>query len=338
MNIFASAVRKLTLWYVGALFAVCLVFSTATYVVASNRLEHGAQKQTAIIEGFDGPTGVLIPRVKTLRDQQIAEDRQQLLRSIVLANIVILALGAYFSYQFAKQTLQPIEAAHDAQARFTTDASHELRTPLATMQAEIEVALRDKKFNAAQARQVLHSNLEEIARLRGLSEQLLGLTRLDSGSLTRVRVPISQVVAEEIAHFKKQHPDATIEGTLAPKLTIQGDEKLLRQLITILADNAIKYAGNQPARLSIELKKLDSAIQLSVADQGIGIKATEIPHIFDRFYRGSNATKHSPSGHGLGLSLAKQIVEAHDGTIQATSQPGKGSAFTVKLAPDPQIA
>jgi len=328
MNIFESAVQKLTLWYVSALFAVCLVFSLATYTIASTRLEHGARNQAAIIEKFDGAPALLIPRTKTLRDQQISQDRQQLQRSIVLADLVILALGAYFSYRFAKRTLQPIEDAHEAQARFTTDASHELRTPLAVMQTEIEVALLDKKLGATQAKQVLRSNLEEIARLRRLSEQLLGLARLDSGQLTKTRLPLSKVIREELERLQKHHPEVKLTSKIEPNLFVQADKHLLRQLVTILTDNAIKYAGDKPAILSIELNEHDNTLYFSITDQGIGIKATELPHIFDRFYRGSNATKHSANGHGLGLSLAKQITEAHNGTITATSQPGK-TTFTI---------
>lgn len=326
MSIFQSAVKQLTLWYVSALFLVCLVFSVPTYVIASNRLEGGARKQAAIVEEL-GPTGVLVPKAKLLRDQQISQDRQQLLRTIVVANLAILSLGAYFSYRFAKRTLKPIEDAHEAQARFTTDASHELRTPLATMQAEIEVALRDKQLDTKQAKYVLGSNLEELARLRNLSEQLLNLTRLDSGQLQKTKVPFSKLVRDELSVLAKRHPQATIEPVIGKNVSIFGDKHLLRQLITILTDNAIKYAGDKPPRLQVALTSQDGGAKLTFTDHGIGIKATELPHVFDRFYRGTNAAKHSTNGHGLGLSLAKQIVQAHGGTIKATSSVGTFTTF-----------
>lgn len=331
MNIFESAVHKLTAWYVGALFIVCLVFSVPTYIVASNQLQHGALRQAEIIQELDRPlTGPLGPRLNALREQQIQRDRNQLLRTIVFANITILVLGAYLSYRFAKRTLQPIEEAHEAQTRFTTDASHELRTPLATMQTEIEVALRGKKFNTGQARQVLGSNLEEIARLRNLSEELLALARLDSSQLKKTSVPISKIATDEINSIESRH-HLKITQNIQKGLTVQGDERLLRQLIEILADNAVKYSGDKPADIMVSLKKSDSSALLSITDRGIGIKASELPHVFERFYRGSSATKHNSEGHGLGLSLAKRIVDIHDGTITASSQPGKSTTFDIRL-------
>jgi signal transduction histidine kinase len=329
VTIFESAVKKLTAWYVSALFIVCLVFSIPTYVVASERLERGALRQAEIIQEV-GPFGQLSPRIHVLRDEQLHRDRRQLLQAIIIANILILSLGAYFSYQFAKRTLKPIQEAHETQARFTTDASHELRTPLATMQAEIEVALRDKNFNTKQAKGVLSSNLEEIDRLRALSEQLLGLARLDSGQLQTTTVLLSKVVTDEVKNIEKRHA-MQIGQTIEKGLRIQGDEHLLRQLLAILADNAVKYAGDKSPKIQVELKKKDDSILLAMTDHGIGIKASELPYVFDRLYRGSNATKHSVSGHGLGLSLAKQIVDVHDGTIKATSQPSKTTTFEITL-------
>lgn len=330
-SIFESAVRKLTFWYVGALFVVCLGFSIPTYIITSKHLASSAKQQTNIIREV-GPFGIqLSPSIDVLRDQQVDRDRHELLRAIITANLAVLALGAYFSYLFAKRTLKPLEEAHDAQTRFTTDASHELRTPLATMQTEIEVALRDQKFDTKQAKSVLGSNLEEIARLRNLSDQLLNLARLDSGQLQKAKVPLSKLVKEEISSLQKHHPKTDIDQAIEDKLEVQGDARLLRQLITILTDNALKYAGDKSPKLQIGLKKRDGGVLLTVTDHGIGIKASEIPHIFDRFYRGTSATKHSTNGHGLGLAIAKQIVDVHAGTIRATSQPGKQTTFQVSL-------
>lgn len=329
---FESAVKKLTVWYVSALFVVCLAFSFPTYFIASNRLTQGALSQTEILKGLDGPVSITsIPRqIALLRDEQLQRDRQQLFHTIVLANIVTLSLGAYFSYRFAKRTLKPIEESHDSQARFTTDASHELRTPLATMQAEIEVALRDKTFSTSQAKKVLASNLEEIARLEHLSEQLLNLARLDSGQLQEKSISLSTLIEKEIGHIQK-HTRVTIDRTIEKDISTQGDEHLLRQLLTILVDNAIKYSDSDSPRIGVKLQKKDNRVILAVSNEGIGIKASEIPHIFDRFYRGSSASKHSANGHGLGLSLARQIVEAHGGTIKATSQPDEYTTFEINL-------
>lgn len=333
MNIFQSAVNKLTLWYVSALLAVCLIFSIPAYIITSNKLAGGAQRQAEIIEELDDKEVFLDPfsrRLHSLREQQLRRDRLQLIRTLVIINLGILSLGAYFSYHFAKRTLRPVEEAHEAQAQFATDASHELRTPLAIMQIEIDVALRDKKLNSAVAKKVLASNLEEIARLRNLSEQLLNLTRLDGNQLQKKNLPLSKLAAEEVSHLEKNY-QIKIKQSITKDISVSGDEQLLRQLITILVDNAAKYAGDKAADVQVVLKKQDNKALLSVADHGIGIKASELPHIFDRFYRGSDASKHSSSGHGLGLSLAKRIVDTHAGTIHAASQPDGQTVFEITL-------
>ncbi len=197
------------------------------------------------------------------------------------------------------------------------------------MQAEIEVALRNKKMTAAQAKQVLASNLEEIARLRSLSDNLLNLTRLGSNGLNQKTINLSKVIAGSIRQSEQQY-GLKIAADIQKDITAKGDADLLGQLASILTDNAVKYAGNKPPDIHMQVYKRDKNAVLKITDKGIGIKPTELPYIFDRFYRGTNATGHSVSGHGLGLGLAKQIVEAHHGKIAAVSKNGQ-TTFTVSL-------
>lgn len=329
---FQSAVIKLTAWYVGALLVVSIFFSIPTYIVASNRLADSALRQFEIIQGLRGPfTPPVVNQLGELREQQLYKDRMQLLKSIILANVIIILLGAYFSYRFAKKTLEPIEEAHNAQARFTTDASHELRTPLATMQTEIEVALRSKKLGASQARSVLSSNLEEIARLRTLSDELLSLARLDTTPLNKKKLNFSSLVQSEVKALNKRHA-MKISSTQKKNIYVSGDERLLRQPLSILVDNAVKYSNDTDNEVKIDLSHDQNEVKLKVTDKGIGITPTDLPNIFDRFYRSSEATKHAADGQGLGLSLAKKIAEAHNGEITVDSIPGKGSTFTVSLS------
>ncbi len=328
---FKSAVYKLTVWYVSALLLVCIVFSSATYAVASNRLQNGAVRQADIIEELSGPLPLdIVPGFRDRRQQQIDQDRHELLASLIVVDLLILGVGTYLSYQFAKRTLEPIEEAHLNQARFTADASHELRTPLATMQTEIDVALRNKKLPLSEAKAVLGSNLDEIARLRRLSDQLLDLTRLGTGGLQLQPVKLDQAITEEIKHLEKQH-NLRITANIAKNVVVQGDPELLRQVLHILVDNAVHYAGNQPPKISVALSRDDKQATLQVTDQGIGIKPSELPHIFERFYRGSQANVHSNSGHGLGLSLAQEIIVKHHGDIHADSKAAQGATFVITL-------
>ena len=147
---FESAVNKLTAWYVAAILVIVVLFSLPVFGFASNGLDRATQRQGEYLRGqmagqpnYQGP-----PDYFDRRADLVQQERNELLGRIALIDILIVALGAVGSYFFAKRTLKPIEEAHEAQSRFTSDASHELRTPLATMQAEIEVALRDKKPTA----------------------------------------------------------------------------------------------------------------------------------------------------------------------------------------------
>lgn len=333
---FRSAVVKLTLWYVGALFLVCLLFSVPAYNIASASLRRGAERQTNVIRrvqgGVFGPN--IAPQLEEQRELQLGEDRHQLIQSLALFNIAIIGLGSVASYWFARRTLRPIEEAHQAQSRFTADASHELRTPLATMQAEIDVALRDKSLNVAGARTILESNLEEIARLRLLSEQLLSLTRWDDSSKVFSTVNMAKVIGPELDAIEAKY-GIEINRKMTKKALVYGDSTLLKQLLHILVSNAVVYAAPSDPLVGVEVRKSkDNTMCMIVSDQGPGISASDLPQIFKRFYRGSNASKHGVAGHGLGLALAKQITEAHHGTIDVKSNEGKGTSFTIELPLD----
>jgi signal transduction histidine kinase len=328
---FRSAVLRLTSWYVGALVMVCLIFSIPIYNITSKRLAQGADRQGQIIERLPG-VGPRVreaaPELRQARDRQLTADRTQLLKNLIIVNMLIIAAGAYLSYVFAKHTLRPLEEAHEAQSRFTADASHELRTPLATMQAEIEVALRDKKLTNNDARAVLESNLEEVKRLATLSNQLLNLTRLDANGLNLQPTQLSEAITKEVHAMEKQ-TGLKITKTIDQGIAIRADEHLIRQVVNILINNATRYSGSKPADISLSLQQSGNQAVLTVTDKGLGIAASDIPHIYERFYRGKNSV--SGTGHGLGLSLAQEIINKHGGTIEAVSELGVGTTFKVTL-------
>ncbi len=335
---FHSAVLKLTAFYFALLLFVCITFSVPAYSIASQRLTRGAENQEEIfreygnrppppadgVDPFD-PTGEIRRQI----DDQIEQDQQQLLRAIVLSNVLILLLGTVLCYLFAKRTLKPIEESHEAQSRFTADASHELRTPLTVMKTEIEVALL-QNLKADELRDVLTSNLEEIDKLSALSNQLLALTRIEDMSVERHSFDLSELVSREIAALEKQY-SLTIDKSIQTNITFEGVEPLCKDLINILVANAVQYAGENPPDITVSLTQNEKTITLTVSDKGIGISDEDLPHIFERFYRGTHATKKREAGHGLGLSLAYEIVERHQGKISVTSECDKGTTFTVTL-------
>lgn len=328
---FRSAVLKLTAWQMSALMLVCLLFSIPAYNIAAARLRHGAEQQAAYIQRYPGtaPDG-LVPFLRQRREEQLSQDRHELLVSLVTLNGAILLLGTVGSYLFARRTLRPIEESHAAQSRFTSDASHELRTPLATMQTEIDVALRSKDLSLAEAKDVLSSNLEDIARLRSLSEQLLCLTRMDAKDVAMKTIDLSRLLKILVKRLEKQY-GVSIATSFGKNIKISANSELLEQLVSILVDNAVKYSGDKPPVIKVAANQTSKQVQLKVSDHGLGIIGTDLPFVFDRFYRGSTAVKQSSGGHGLGLALAKAIAEAHHGDIIVHSKPAEGTEFTVQL-------
>lgn len=329
---FRSAVFKLTAWYVGALLLVCLLFSLPMYSVASTRLRQGAERQTAVVRDLPDP---LVPdRIVRLlerqRESQLADDRHQLLLTLFFINAVIIGAGGIASYWFARRTLQPLEAAHAAQTRFTADASHELRTPLAIMQTEIEVALRSRNLPLSEAKEILASNLEEVARLRQLSDQLLGLTRSDAEAISLVKTNLTKLIRDQMKTLAKRY-NIPIPVVAEQAVYVEADKLLIAQVLGILAENAVTYSGLKNPELKVVVALIGDTVTIEVSNQGAVIAKKDILHLFDRFYRGTEATKFNPKGHGLGLSLAKDIVTRHGGAIEVTSSVKDGTRFTISL-------
>jgi signal transduction histidine kinase len=174
MNIFRSAALKLTAWYLALIMLVSITCSFALYNVSSNDLENNNQRRLP-----RSLNELLTPNdlrsYSSLRAEQLDSDLNHLKGNLISFNLLVLLLGGAAAYALARRTLEPIEESLESQKRFTSDASHELRTPLTAMQAEIEVALRDASLTKAQAKELLQSNLEEVAKLKALSEGLLHL-------------------------------------------------------------------------------------------------------------------------------------------------------------------
>jgi signal transduction histidine kinase len=264
--------------------------------------------------------------------QRAQEGRRHLLTNLVLVNVLTLAVGSYVSYMLARRTLEPIEAAMETQSRFTSDASHELRTPLAAIQAENEVALRSGKLTLPRAKALLQSNLEEAVALRTLADSLLQLSRAEHSEVTLQPVSLSEVTTEALNRVVRpaQAKGITVADTVTDTLVL-ADSPLLEEAVVVLLDNAIKYSPrNSTVQLTTELS--GKQVLVRVSDHGPGITATDQRHIFERFYRADQSrSKQQIQGYGLGLSLAKKIMQQHGGSIAVDSAPGKGAVFTLHI-------
>jgi signal transduction histidine kinase len=325
-----SAALKLTVWYLAIIMAISLMFSGLLYRVSSQELEHNVNRQLGYFNNFLGPIDFNI--YNGMRQRQLDEDTSRLKENLLVFNILVLAGGGAASYWLARRTLRPIEAALDAQSQFAADASHELRTPLTAIQAENEVALRNPKLAKNEAVSLLKSNLEEVAKLRALSEGLLRLANGAGQDIVRQPVEINQAVTAAIDRHVKAAGAKDIK--LTAKLTggkVNGDYEALVELFSILIDNAVKYSHRSDV-VKVSSKAHNKQLEVVVADQGRGIAATDLPHVFERFYRADRSrTKSTAGGYGLGLAIAKQIAELHSGYITVRSSPAKGSVFSVSL-------
>ncbi len=325
---FASARLKLTIWYLFIIMSVSLVFSFAIY--SGINLELNQFERLTVVRREVDFFGTRVQRTPAFDKGMISNARQKLILNLALINLGILVISGVSGYLLAGKTLKPIEDMVGEQKRFIADASHELRTPLTAMKTEIEVALRDKGLSLAQSRKLLQSNLEETNKMQSLSNYLLSLSRYES---VGEKLPMSKFNLAEILKnvIEKLEPVAQAKKVkLNPDLkdsSVIGNEDSLNELFTILIDNAIKYSHPKG---EVRIKVARSMV--SIQDFGVGIKESELPHIFDRFYRAdSSRSKSSVEGYGLGLAIAKSIVDLHNGRIQVKSSLGQGTTFIVTL-------
>lgn len=327
---FRSAALKLTAWYLAIIMALSIGCSLALYQVSSHDLSQNTHRQ------FPFFTQLLTPNdlrdFTNLRQSQLNEARDHLKGNLVLFNLVVLVAGGLASYALARKTLQPIEDALESQKRFTGDASHELRTPLTAMQSEIEVALRDKSLTKADAVELLKSSLEEVGKLKALSDGLLRLAQGNKIAIENRIVSLKAISKEAVERTSPLADNKKITINNKTKdLLVSGDSSSLTELLVILIDNAIKYSP-KGSTVNLSTKHTGKLASITIKDTGMGIKSEDLPKIFDRFYRADHArSKDGASGYGLGLAIAQKIVEAHHGFIEVKSTHGKGSIFTVSL-------
>jgi heavy metal sensor kinase len=226
-----------------------------------------------------------------------------------------------------------LRSSFDQIKQFSIDASHELRTPLTIMRGEMELALHSEK-SPQEYRRVIASNLEETIRMSAIVENLLTLSKADLGrvEIQHEVVPLHEVIRDLYEDGEVLAEKKNIKVTLenVDEVNVPGDKVRIRQLLLNLIDNAIKYTPENGS-VSLSLKHLNGMATVSVCDTGIGIPTQEIPKIFDRFYRVDKARSRAMGGSGLGLSIAKWIVDAHGGKIEVRSEIHRGSTFTVYL-------
>ena len=233
--------------------------------------------------------------------------------------------------------LERLDAAFQQQRNFVLDMSHELRTPLTALRGNIDVMLMDSNLDA-ESRSALERMLGEVARLIRLTSNLLYLARAEAGrELDRGTVELDTLCLEVYRQTKDLRSDLDYRLGNEEQVTAVGDRDLLKQMLLNLVDNSLKYT-TAGGRVTLSLYRDGSRARVEVRDTGPGIEPDQIPLIFQRFYRGKNREAGAKGGAGIGLAISDWIVRAHGGEIVVTSEPGKGSVFTVILPLDCQVA
>jgi signal transduction histidine kinase len=218
--------------------------------------------------------------------------------------------------------------------RFSADASHELRTPLTILQLELEAMVNNFAPSEPLADQI-GSALEETHRMSRIVESLLTISRLDAGDakLERIHLDLSALVISTANEMRvlAQEKAITLRTATEDGVYVEGDRTRLQQVIANLIDNAIKYT-QECGTVEVKVKSEEGKAILGVSDNGAGIPADAIAHVFERFYRVDKARSRSSGGAGLGLSIVKAICSAHGADIGVASEEGRGSCFRVELA------
>jgi signal transduction histidine kinase len=334
---FESARVKLTLFYLAILlaFSLILTWGFRALVQIEFRRVNEAQRGAVHDIGLEyfGPS---LPQ-QSDRDFAEVQTSQQhrtqarLNQETAVLNLAVLVVGGALSYWYAGRTLKPIQDAHERQKRFTADASHELRTPLASMRLENEVFLRQPSVTEIEARTQVASNLEEVARLEHLTTRLLDLNNYENVHLKLQKLEARTLAADAISRARTALPGtAIVFRNKAAKATVLGDRDSLLQLLGILLDNAVKY-GSSGGKVDITGALHGNEYCFEVRDYGGGIAEEDLPHIFERMYRGDKARSKTVSGHGIGLSLAAQIAGANQAGLTAANHPKGGAVFRLTL-------
>ncbi|MBW7475804.1 HAMP domain-containing histidine kinase [Paenibacillus oenotherae] len=257
-----------------------------------------------------------------------------LIYTFLIVGLVMLIAIFFTSRFFANRSIAPVKEAFNKQKQFIADASHELKTPLAVITTNADVLLSNSEDTIQNQSKWLHHIKSETERMKTLTGDLLYLTEMDDSraSMIYTSFNISEAVegvilTMEAVIFEK---DISLSYEIEPDLTVRGSSEQIRQVVMILLDNSIKYTPSK-GTITLTLTKRHNDVLLKVTNTGEGIAPEHLERIFDRFYRADPSRSRKHGGYGLGLAIAKSIVEQHRGKIYAKSMPNEATSFYVQL-------
>lgn len=325
--VLSSDTFRLASTYLLIIMIMSIAFSVVLYHTSDHQLGRQLPPDQIVESSYQQP-------LDSFFRHRIDEGRHELRIRLIVLNGTALILGSLVSYLLARRALEPIEAAMEAQAQFVSDASHELRTPLTAILTSNEVVLRRRGLTLADAKQTISQNMEDVQRLQQLADGLLTLARHDNAQPAFSQVDLSDITSQALSSVVPQATakDISVDDKVGA-LKVAGDAAALRQVIVVLLDNAVKYSPDG-GTVEVSASSRGKSAFITVSDNGPGIAAADLPHLFKRFYRADNSRtsdKGTSPGYGLGLAIAQRIAVDHGGKISVVSQPGQGSTFTLRL-------
>ncbi|MCM3410285.1 sensor histidine kinase [Metabacillus litoralis] len=258
-----------------------------------------------------------------------------LIYTFILVGILMFIVIFFTNRYFANRYIAPVKEAFIKQKQFITDASHELKTPLTVINTNTDLLLSNSEDTIQNQAKWLHHIKGETERMKSLTNDLLYLTEIDHSRNQKIFAPFSMseavesiILTMEAILFEK---NIKLNYEIQPDLKVYGNKEQIKQVVMILLDNAVKYT-NPTGTITITLKKQSQDTVLSVTNTGDGISSEHIEKIFDRFYRTDPSRSRQQGGYGLGLAIAKSIVEQHKGKIYAKSKQNESTTFFVHLS------
>ncbi len=327
MTTFQKARLKLTAWYIVIILILLGIFSFAAITSESRafvRLEQALNNNDNRLHR---------PQLTETLEARLNEFDMRFRSVLYLFDLGLLIVAGGASYFLSGRTLKPIQKMIRDQEEFSADVSHELRTPLTAIRTEIEAFTKTEKSMPQKYHEIFFSIQEEVTRMKDIVDGLLTLVRPDIYSKEQAWkvFDVDKVVSEAFKQMEALASQKQIDYQLISnkELLVLGREDQIKQVIFILIDNALKFTP-QNGQVLIGAESAKDLILISVSDSGSGIPLDESNRIFERFYRGKERAISSDKGLGLGLAIAKKIIDGHNGRITLKSS-SQGSTFTIEL-------
>lgn len=333
-----SEVNRLTLSYLAVIMTLSLIFTGIIYLLSTaslNRPLLPSEEENSSIS-VEAPEFGEHSFENTFRKRLERRDnttRMTIIYSLVGFNLGIFVIGIFVSRSLAKLTLAPIERAMMKQTQFIFDASHELKTPLTAMLVRNEVALRKKSLPEEKAREVIEKNIEEILKMKELTASMLDVARENGEPEKSTEISVPEFLAdlqEKLAPVARERGvKIETEMNLGKNLRASAAKNTLEQILTIFADNAMKYSGEKI--IYLRAGRRGKNVAFSVKDNGAGVKKEDQKRIFERFYQvdAARTRTEDKTSHGLGLAIAKNLAERQGYKIVLRSSEGRGAEFEV---------